>query len=344
MKKENLVLISNEKINNSDTGYFSDNIDMKSIPEGLDKDYSILLIGRSSKIKKSHEIKLKNIKLAGNIIFFLITIFKTLSNKQSKYLMVSITPYTFLAYIFLFFFKKEVFVYLRSDGYEEYKTIFPLFGSFLYHIMFTIVSAKARLISCRLHILKGKIGKVVSPSQLNDKWFNLYKNPDLKKIKLLYIGRIKKEKGIFSLLDILENIKIDYSMSVVSAEKYINYKNYNKNISLIEFKNINDSIIKIYDDHNIFILPSFTEGHPQVLDEALSRLRPVIIFDEISHVIGNRKGIFIAKRTPNSLCEVIDHIMNNYKSIQEKILQNSLPRKENFLKDMGLILKENSKI
>ena len=66
----------------------------------------------------------------------------------------------------------------------------------------------------------------------------------------------------------------------------------------------NDSIIEIYDNHNIFILPSFTEGHPQVLDEALSRLRPVIIFDDISHVVGNREGIFIAKRNAKSLTEV----------------------------------------
>ena len=50
------------------------------------------------------------------------------------------------------------------------------------------------------------------------------------------------------------------------------------------FKNENDSIIKLYDDHNIFILPSFTEAHPQVLDEALSRLKTNQSFSEISHV------------------------------------------------------------
>ena len=33
-----------------------------------------------------------------------------------------------------------------------------------------------------------------------------------------------------------------------------------------------------------------------VLLEALARRRPVIIFDEIEHVIGDKKGIFVAKR------------------------------------------------
>ena len=40
------------------------------------------------------------------------------------------------------------------------------------------------------------------------------------------------------------------------------------------------------------ILPSFTEGYPMVVLEALSRLRPVIIFTEIEHIIEGRNGIF----------------------------------------------------
>ena len=43
-------------------------------------------------------------------------------------------------------------------------------------------------------------------------------------------------------------------------------------------------------------MPSFTEAHPQVVLESLSRRRPVIIFDEISHIIGEKKGIFVSKR------------------------------------------------
>ena len=53
--------------------------------------------------------------------------------------------------------------------------------------------------------------------------------------------------------------------------------------------------MEIYDDHNVFILPSYTEGHPQVLDESLSRLRPVIIFPEISHVTRDREGVLFQR-------------------------------------------------
>ena len=54
-------------------------------------------------------------------------------------------------------------------------------------------------------------------------------------------------------------------------------------------------LINLYDQHSIFILPSYAEGHPMVVLEALSK-RPIIIFKEIKHVIGDFKGIFIADR------------------------------------------------
>ena len=61
MKKENLVLINNEKINKSDSGYFCDNIDIKSIAEGFNDSFDVLVIARESKDKKFNPINLKNI-------------------------------------------------------------------------------------------------------------------------------------------------------------------------------------------------------------------------------------------------------------------------------------------
>ena len=40
------------------------------------------------------------------------------------------------------------------------------------------------------------------------------------------------------------------------------------------------------------ILPSYTEATPYVVDEALARKRPVIIFDDISYIVIDKKGIF----------------------------------------------------
>ena len=99
--------------------------------------------------------------------------------------------------MFLRLFGKKPIVYLRSDGYGEYKAIFGRIGSLIYHFMFIIVSLISNLISCRHYILKVKNGDVVSPSQLDSVWFKKTKNQDIKNFKLLYVGRIKVEKGVF---------------------------------------------------------------------------------------------------------------------------------------------------
>ena len=98
-------------------------------------------------------------------------------------------------------------------------------------------------------------------------------------------------------------------------------------------------LINIYDQHNITILPSYTEGYPYVLDELLARKRPVIIFEEISYVINNKKGIFIAKRNLESLTEITNYILQNYEKIQDEMNENKLPTKNSMIKQISDIIK-----
>ena len=335
-----LVIISNESIYKHNRGFFCDNIELKSLPEGLSKTFKILMIARKSNVERSHQINLEAINIASNIFAYLLSLINTFKNKETQYLLISITPYTFIAYLFLFIFRKKVFVYLRSNGYEEYKAILGFFGPFLYHIMFLIICWKANLISCRSHLLRGRLGKIVSPSQLDKNWFSSPQKSDLKEAKLLYVGRLKIEKGIFSLLKLIKNRETKFTLSIVGMNKKKQNNINQNNVNVIDIVNKSDSIIKIYDAHNIFILPSFTEGHPQVIDESLSRLRPVIVFEEISHVVGDRKGVFVSKRDFLSLFKTINYIMDNYHSIQNEMTQNILPTKENFINQMSSIIKE----
>ena len=80
------------------------------------------------------------------------------------------------------------------------------------------------------------------------------------------------------------------------------------------------SLIDAYDNHNILILPSYTEGQPYVVDESLVRRRPVLIFEDIAHIIKDRKGIFVSKRDPKSFVETTNFIMRNYTKIQNLLL------------------------
>ena len=332
-----LFIISNESVFSYDGKFFCDNIDMKSTPEGLNKDFEVNIIARKSKKKRSHKIELLNVKIYKNIFLFLSGVLKTIKKEDSKYLIFSITPFTLLASILIKIFKKKSIVYLRSDGFGEYKSIFGLIGPIIFSFMFFVVSKISPLVSCNKYILHGKKGEIVLPSQLDDLWLANTNKPTLEKTKLLFVGRVKKEKGIYSLIDILKsNNQLD-NLTIVGAENRINKENF-KNINIIEIIKNKKELIDLYDEHNIFVLPSYTEGHPMVLLESLARLRPVIVFDEINYVAKNKKGVFVSSRNADSFFEKIDYIMNNYDKIQSEMKKNILPENKQFISDLKRII------
>ena len=331
--KKKLFIFSNESIFNHKGKFYCDNLDLKSTPEGLNKKFDINLLGRKSYKKRSHEIKVKNIRIFSNIISYISAIIKASKIPETKYLIISISPYTFIASLFIRLFGKKPTVYLRSDGFGEYKAILGKFGPVLYYVMFIITCSISNLISCRTYILKGKKGIVINPSQLDSTWLRKSKTPDLKKFKLLYVGRIRVEKGINSFVNLIKN-KRDISLTIVGAEKETSYNIKQSNVYIYPNQTNKNKLIKFYDDHNIFILPSYTEGHPMVLLEALARRRPVVIFEDIEHVIGNKKGVFISKRNFSNLLGTLNHIRKNYKKIQKEMIKNKLPTNKEFIEKL----------
>ena len=328
--KKKLFIFSNEKIYLEDNKYYCDNLDLKSTPEGLNKKFEVNLFGRKSRKKRSHEIKIKKIKIFYNIFSYISSAIVASRNQDAKFLIISITPYTFIVSLFIRFLGRKPIVYLRSDGYGEYGAVLGKIGPLIYHFMFSITGAISNLISCRDYILRGKKGKIINPSQLDSVWLRQPKSIEIKNFKLLYVGRIRIEKGIYSLADLIRN-KRDISLTVIGAEKETVHKINQSNIKILSTQSNKNKLIKYYDDHNIFILPSFTEGHPMVLLEALARRRPVIIFDDIKHVIGEKKGIFVSRRNFISLFGTLNNIKKSYKKIQKDMKKNKLPTNKEFI-------------
>jgi len=328
--KKKLFIFSNESIYTNDNKFYCDNIDLKSTPEGLNRKFEVNLLGRKSPKQRSHEIKIKKIKVFNNIFSYLSEVKDATKNKDSKFLIISISPYTFLISLFIKILGQKPIVYLRSDGYGEYKAILGKIGALIYHLMFTATAVVSNLISCREYILKGKKGKIINPSQLDSVWLRQPKNTEVKNFKLLYVGRLRVEKGIFALSELIRN-KRDIFLTIIGAEKNNSYKINQSNIKVLPTQNNKSKLIKYYDEHNIFILPSFTEGHPMVLLEALARRRPVVIFDEIKHVIGDKRGVFVSKRNFLSFLSTLNNIKKNYKKIQKDMKKNKLPTNKEFI-------------
>jgi glycosyltransferase involved in cell wall biosynthesis len=250
-----------------------------------------------------------------------------------------VTPYTFLSFLLLFLFKKKIFLYLRSDGKKEISIIFGKKLSIIYKIIENIMVKFSNLIVVNDLISKKKKFHLVNPSQIDQQWFQNTKIPKRDKIKLLYVGRIKVEKGVYSLIDIFKKIKYsekDLSLTLIGQGN--KSKEASNKIKFLEPISVKKNLIEQYDQHDIFILPSYTEGHPQVLVESLVRQRPVIVFEEIEHVLQKYEGVFACKRDHNHLLNLIQFIDKNYEEILEKMKKNRYPTKESFFKQLNKIL------
>ena len=334
MSQKNLIIINNEKIFTENNNFYCDNLDLKVIPEGLNEYYKVEYIVRKSNKKGEQKINLKNVKAASNVFKFVSFVFNTFKISNASYLIVCITPYTFLSFLLLFLFrKKNIFVYLFSSGHEEYRYILGRWSVWIYHLMYKIVTSQSKVIVCHERLHDKEKSYLVYISRLDNEWLKDNKTASLDKARFLYVGRMSREKGIFDFIKMFDQISFEAELSIAGDSKNQNFQN--KNIKLLGYVADQKSLINIYDKHNIMILPSYTEATPYVVDEALARRRPVIIFEDISYIVRDKIGIFVSKRNLDSLSKTTQYILANYEEIQKKMEKNILPTKKDMIKQIS---------
>jgi len=154
------------------------------------------------------------------------------------------------------------------------------------------------------------------------------------KNNILFASRLLIHKGINEFLEAAEIIKkknnnynfivagkIDYNNpSFIKKSKLIKYKN-KKIIKYIGYKK---NIIKIFKKTSIFVLPTYREGTPKILIEALSFGLPIITSDVPgckTIVRHNKNGILIPIKKANVLANAIVKLSNN-KKLMSQISKN----------------------
>ena len=72
--------------------------------------------------------------------------------------------------------------------------------------------------------------------------------------------------------------------------------------------------------------------------ESLSRLKPVIVFNDIKFLKKTFSvGVFNSQRNPKGLKKVIENIAINYSKIQNRIFKQKIFTQENFFIEMNKI-------
>ena len=325
MKK--IYLVSNDKIWISNKRFTSNN-DLNNIITCLNKNYDLNLVCRKSSKKLNFLLNKR----------FSYSKFNQINEKKINIFLISITPYNFFVFFYLLLIKRldlTGVVYLRSDGFLEYKIKYGFIGYYIYAFMFFFIKRKLKVLSCSKYFTNVKSKKILHPSELNSFWFK--RTNGIKKFQtdFIYVGRFKREKGSIFLVNLFKKHFTKYKLTIVGTKKEsIHREYYNKNIRFIGPVTNIKKMINLYDSSRIFILPSYTEGFPKVISESLARLKPIIIFEEIKHIVDNRNGIFICKRNKKNIDRTINYIFKNYKKIQREISKNNFYTKDNFKKEL----------
>ena len=163
-------------------------------------------------------------------------------------------------------------------------------------------------------------------------------------LKILFLSRIEKEKGIFETIDafeILLNKKYNIRLSIAGDGSAMNdvfeyvkkKKIFENRLAFLGYVSGDDKI-KAFKEHDIYCLPSYSEGMPNSVLEAMAFGLPVIIrpVGGLKDFFENSRMGFLAKGTTG---EEISDLLE--KLICNKILLSDISRynynfaKENFM-------------
>jgi len=142
--------------------------------------------------------------------------------------------------------------------------------------------------------------------------------------KFLFVGRFDRLKGLPELYKAIQRIDVRNGVSFtivgpIPEEKKmdnstVTYTGEVKDIALLS---------KIYDEHDVLICPSFSEGMPNVIMEAMSRGLAIIATDvgATSLLVSEENGILFKSPTPESIVIALNRMISDS---DDMILQQKL--------------------
>jgi len=153
--------------------------------------------------------------------------------------------------------------------------------------------------------------------------------PKSKKI-ILYIGRLVKEKGIFELANALPFLPAEYVVVYVGdgpeKERLQRQEMYNERLFLVG-QIPNDKVREYILASDIFILPSYSEGLPTVVIEAMALKIPIICTNVggIPDLFGKYSNLLIQPKSVQDIVTRVKELMANpifYEEVIEELSQH----------------------
>ncbi len=187
---------------------------------------------------------------------------------------------------------------------------------------------------------KCKSVKLIKTTTLSDNDFYYRTDTCTKKnINILYTGRIEKAKGLFELIEAFQKIIIKKPNSLLHfvgweddiekpTEKKLIKLTHDLNIRKSVFfhgkKQIGDELNSMYKMADIYVIPSYHEGFPRTVWEAMANSLPVIAtkVGSIPDFLKNRvDSLLIEPKNINQIEDSVIELINN-SLLRKKIIYN----------------------
>ena len=162
------------------------------------------------------------------------------------------------------------------------------------------------------------------------------------KIKILFLSRIEKEKGIYKLLDVYQHLKsVDNQFELVFAGDGTELEALKTKVESDEFKDVHilgfvegKEKVEIFKQANIFVFLSEFEGMPNAVLEAMAFGLPVVTTNVggITSVFSNEKnGYLIDDYDINELSKYLQEIVKTEDSYCNIGFANHRKAQEHFM-------------
>ena len=234
---------------------------------------------------------------------------------------------------------------VKFHGYEMYQYA-PNFKIKLQHLMLRPFVKKINLNADVVFSYGGKITQIIRnigvsnskiieiSSAIDSNWINYKKLTISNPLKFIFIGRYERRKGINEINEVIKIIDRANLKAEFHFVGPIPIKNRLKggNVRIIYLGEIIDekSKISIYDNCDVLLCPSYSEGMPNVILEAMSRGLIIIASDvgAVNLLVGNENGILIKNSDSENILTAIKKIILFNKKTLIKMKKASISKVE----------------
>ncbi|WP_339753885.1 glycosyltransferase family 4 protein [Algoriphagus aquimarinus] len=154
-----------------------------------------------------------------------------------------------------------------------------------------------------------------------------------KDVKLLFVGRLEPEKGLFDLVNAVKlvNESIPVSLTIVGEggvgeelRAFVEELNVSHCVKFAGYQAFGESLFELYRSHDIMVISSYSEGLPKIINEARAFAMPIVstkvggIAKELQE---GETCLFVPPGKPELLAAAVVFLLHNPK-VYQRISQN----------------------